>query len=424
MIKLVPLVLCFGTLAFAQTNPPRFERYFNDTYQSLEKVRNPTSGLLPDSFTPELVVLNDATSPTNIGLDLLLQLQVSNRGHLKQMLHTLSAVEYDSASGLFFNRYFSSGKVAVHDSISSVDNLHLAYALWVLSQAAPDLSVRQMSLSIFERMNFSVLSDPATGLFVGGLYFRNGKWQKELWKYDYFGSEARTLYSIGWAIGLIKDEQFSEKSTHTLTVEMNGPILRLWDGGAFQLLLPRLLMNEEIYSERLNDSFIAYARHALDQGKLLPYPVPASFSACEVGVNEYNGKAGSPELVSSTNRDFQEPYLRERWDEVFTPHAAFLAASFFPQEFETTLLGAESLGSNRSLYVEGLGWLDGFHLKGENKGKTVPVFLTLDQEMIALSIAQINAPHHRLMGSEVLFQNRQIQERLRKYFLLLQPTLR
>ena len=151
--------------------------------------------------------------------------------------------------------------------------------------------------------------------------------------------------------------------------------------------------------------------------------MPASFSACQVGEDEYNGKAGSPQLVATKNTDLQDETLRTHWDQVFTPHAALLAAPFRPTEFERALLAAETLGAHQKLYVKGQGWLDGLHVKGKDIGKVVPIFLTLDQEMIALLTSQMNSHKKMISGSEALFNNQEAHRRLTKYFQLLDKKL-
>lgn len=416
-MRLIALLLLITCCPFAWGNQV-LERYFKSTYQGLEAMRNSTSGLVVDSTLADMSVLNDNTSPSNIGLDLLVQMEAVSmpeyaaraRSNIQKILKTLKQLPFHPDSGLFFNRYSSDGHQVSDKYVSSVDNLHLAFALWVLRVHHP------IAASIFKRLNFMSLYDPHTGLFSGGFYYLNDRWNLERWNYDYFGSEGRSLYSIGHAIGLIQDPHFPAKTIKSMMLETNGNLLRLWDGGAFQMLLPRLLVKEEMYSDVMQNFFMAYANFVLKEGQRLQLPVPASHSASQVSIHDYNGKAGNPALVATQNQDIEVPYLRQKWDAVFTPHAAFIALPIMPKEITQSLQNAENLGEDFKFYVEGLGWLDGLHLKGSEKGKVVPVYLSLDQTMIALSLAQVLAPDQMTVGNRALFEHPEANYRIQNFY--------
>ncbi len=425
------LIIFVSFFSFALSASSVFEKYFSDTYQSLEIMRNISTGLVRDSMNVDLIPINDPTSPSNIGLDILVQLEAQKHPDLrakaiknvKKILLTLHALSYHHPSGLFFVRYSSDGKIVMSHYLSSIDNLHLAFSLWVIAKIYAPSFEKRIAQELFTRMNFSLFYHVESGLVAGGASYQNGIWTLEKWNYDYLGSEGRSLYGIGHAIGLFSDPRFIDKAVGSLSMEMNGSILRLWDGGAFQLLLPRLLINEERYSSRLKESFSSYTQLILNEGNRLAYPVPAAFSASQVSPTEYNGKSGSPELVSTRNEDFRNDFFRLHWDEVFTPHAAFLVAPFQPDVFAKIFQLAESLGTQYSLYQPGRGWLDGLHVKGQQRGLVVPVFLSLDQAMIALASSQIISQEGMTVGSRAVYRDRKIRAKLFKFYCKLDQKL-
>jgi|GEM_PF-1235507 len=400
-----------------------YQRYFFDTYKSLELMRDKNTGLVKDATSVENATIHDPTSPTNIGLDLMVQMEAlkypelkeTAQKNIKKTLSTMVSLDFHQESGLFLNRYTTDKKQVTENSVSTVDNINLAMSLWVMSQSAPDIESKIMAKKMFERMDFSFLYDEKTGLFYGGAYVKDGQWKIEEWKYNDFGSEARSLYGMGYAIGIIKDKNFMQKSVANLKAEMNGPMLKLWDGGAFQLLLPRLFVNEEKYSKKLKESFLAYSKFILKEGEKNGYKTPAAFSASQA-CEGYNGKSGSPDLVSSRNDDLRHHNHREKWDAVFTPHAAILAAASIPEEFIYALKSAETLGHNGPLYRPGLGWLDGHTLKGKNEGMVVPVFLSLNQGMIALSLSQILAEDGMTVANRTSYQNDEVRKKLEEFY--------
>ena len=183
-------------------------------------------------------------------------------------------------------------------------------------------------------------------------------------------------------------------------------LLGLWDGGAFQLLLPQLLLDEAHYSSQLRDMMENYAHFTIEHGKQNSLNLPACHSAaqfaaegvagadCDNGFPCYNGKAGTVELAASINQDVHDQALRAYWDLSFTPHAAFLAASVRPDLYAGILARAETLegqtaGATNLLYHADYGWMDGYFVRGVRRGQVVPVILSLDQGIIAL--AAINA---------------------------------
>jgi hypothetical protein len=177
--------------------------------------------------------------------------------------------------------------------------------------------------------------------------------------------------------------------------------IKTWDGGAFQLLLPEILGSEHLYSKRLKESFQSYSRFIVEQAKEQGSPIPVAFSASSQASPDslefgnlpvYNGGMGHIELVATANPGPQNPVSRELWDLSVSPHAVFLAMYFNLDEIEDFLRGAttvvdQTIGEHyRPLFSETSGWMDGYIIRGNFKGKVVPMQFALDQEMIALSI--------------------------------------
>ncbi len=112
---------------------------------------------------------------------------------------------------------------------------------------------------LFERMDFSIFYDEKSGLIGGNIKYEDKKWTREEYNFSNLGSEARLIYSEGWALGLFKnfanDANFLSKALDSLNVEVHhsevGDLLKLWDGSAFQLYFPKLFVNEEVYSDKM-----------------------------------------------------------------------------------------------------------------------------------------------------------------------------
>lgn len=425
---------------------PPYDRYLLASYHGLECLRQ-SSGLIADTASvtaespnkklPEcpVQIVTEPTSPTNIALDLLVQremIQYADANLKKLAAHNIDLIlgalqhlDYHHDSGLFFNQYDPTNLSVSNFYVSSIDNLHLAYALWVLSVTYEEASYKEKAKNLFQRMHFSVFYDPHDGLMRGGLRdTTSGAWVPEVWKYQYFGSESRSLYSLGWVLGLIDDPKFLDKAFQAFEQEVflwkdsteNRRMLALWDGGAFQLLLPSLLVQERTLSKQLKEMFGNYADFVLSEEQRLNYPVPAAFSACRFA-DYYNGEAGSPFLVSHLNKEITVPALKDSWDQVYTPHAAFLAATSKPDVFAEKFIKAENLISPQGkLYRDAVGWMDGLYVKGEQVGQVVPDVLSLDQTMSALAILQILSPDGLLTGQRALASDPNTNKRMVDYY--------
>ncbi|HUP57099.1 MAG TPA: hypothetical protein VM598_06580 [Bdellovibrionota bacterium] len=430
----------------------RYERYLADTLQSLERMRHPVTGLVADRILVTqgervgVEIENSNTSPSNIALDLLVQLgrlapeadPAPSLRNLEAALSSIEALPYHRETGLFFSWYSTGPEraVAVRD-VSSIDNVHLALALWTLARQATVPGLARRAGILFSRMDFSIYHDPITGLMGGNLRFGDGRWTLEAYRFANLGSEARSIYALVPALGLMRSRMapgLASRAVTALKAEVAHGILRTWDGGAFQLLLPQVLLNEDRYSERLPLSFERYSRHVIAEGLGAGSPVPAAHSACSFGVDcdpafsgvpAYHGKAGSPSLVSSGHAELGQPEYRRLWDLVFTPHAAVLAAIGDPVSQGRALGAAEAIvgPGGVPLYVPGLGFMDGLHVGGDYRGRVVPVQLSLDQGMIALALEQILSADGLGPSGRALAGDPRASGRLRRYYALIDQKI-
>lgn len=425
------------------STPPKtrvFARYFSDSFESLDCLRSDI-GLVMDKARVEarlpgscpITPIEESTSPSNIALDLLVQIEATGKPELalranrniQKIISTLARLSFHPRSGLFFNRYDPRTGEPKDYYLSSVDNFHLALALYTLAQLRTLTSDAHEAAALLRRMSFEDLLDRPRGLVYGGLRRHGENWIADSWTYRYFGSEARSIYAAGPAIGLYRDTtDWSSRSVGALDREVfdvstggkTFHLLGLWDGGAFQLYLPSLLIGEEHYSDSMRSYFSDFALHMVAEGKQRGLPVPAAHSACEFP-DDYNGKAGTRNAVSSQNQDIFDPNLSRNWDRVFTPHAAILAAPFALDSFIPALVQAETLNdSHDSLYRPGLGWMDGYVVEGTGRGKVVPIILSLDQAMIALSAAKVLSNDHRTAAARALANDPLVHAKLQRFY--------
>lgn len=126
-------------------------------------------------------------------------------------------------TGLFFSWYSTDKNLRViNQDASSVDNIHLALPLWAVKEKLPTTDAGRRAARLFEKLDFSSFYDPASGLMGGNLKFQNGAWELEKYRFDNAGSEARSIYSLTWALGLLRskpDPSFVSKTVDALKVE-------------------------------------------------------------------------------------------------------------------------------------------------------------------------------------------------------------
>jgi hypothetical protein len=416
-----------------------YDRYLHDSVEGLNKMRG-SNGLLWDeaevvSGQPAtLKPVNTKTSPTNIGLDLVVQSEIAKnntadgiqaRKNLAQVIDTLSDENLPKYQGknhsiLFYDWYDTSGNhVDEKDkNVSTVDNINLAIAIWTVAQRFPNEKFGKAAQALFDRIDFSPFDVPKLAQAAGNLKYdeTTKTWAQEIpkdktdpWTYGDFGSEARSIYTAGYALGLFKNEannpQFLHRAIDSLQMELRpspyGNITHNWDGAIFQRGLPNLFMNEDAYSTSQSESDNAIGPFAMDLGKKLGHVIPgthiyypAAFSASPTGVKTYNGQEGITELVTTANKSICNPKIAGKSQSVFTTHAALILASLSdPDKFAPVFEALENYsdGKNR-MYNSGIGFSDGVYVQGDmdhKEGQVVNVVDSLDKGMEATAIIRL-----------------------------------
>ena len=454
--------LCVGLFTsqkLSTTSMATVHRYLNDTLAGLEAMRG-SNGLLSDAVwiknkkngSFQVATLNAATSPTNMAVDILIQIELLQKTEsrnaaefrLKKLIETISTLDFHSDTGLFFSRYNSDTEIPIvkDPSVSSIDNLHLALALWTVVQKDAASETGQRAQALLSRMDFSVYYDEISGLIGGNLKKENDGWIRESYNFANLGSEARLLYSAGWALGLFRniknDELFLRNAFRNLKVEIyhspEGPLLKLWDGSAFQLFFPRIFANENLYSSILNQLFINKGRYMIAEGHRRGISTPAAHSAIRVGTDEskfkgegsiYRDKGGNIDLVSSDNQDVHEPLLRRNWDGAFAPYALVMAAAAAPNDILSELGRIESFKSGHdAIYKKGLGWMEGYHVTGSQKGEVVAAQLSLNQGMLALSLLQIESTDGLSASARALYKHSVTRKKMQRFYNLFDEKLK
>ncbi len=405
-----------------------YQRWLTATVKSLDCMRE-KDGLIADSVAIDLKsesecpmkVVNSTTSPTNIGFDLLILFQQQSP-LLSKTLEAVEKLEVDKETGLFYNWYDIKAPFQVrYPYLSSVDNFHLALAFWVLANDHPDESIRYRSKRLFDRMDFSKFLDQESQLVRGGI--------SEQWIYRHYGTEARGLYSAGWPMGLYKRSQTTEERTRMMeslvfevaelpAEDRKIESLATWDGGAFQLLLPELLIGESSRSFRYKNFFDNYTRFVEAETTRRNLPVPASHSASQFciltcdDIPTYNGKAGSLSLTSKFNNDTKVDSRRSMWEAVFTPHAAILSLLTSTR----LLLMLERAQTIPGLYDPRVGWADGYWTGEPRRNEVVSAQLALDQQMIALSLGRLVSDDNQSVSQRALNKIPSIKTELNNFY--------
>ncbi len=433
------------------------QKYLTDTVSSLEHLRG-ADGLVQDTIWIDardpgairVETLNANTSPTNIAVDLLVQAELLTkpdtkalaRKNLDQILTNLGLLQRHHDSGLFFSWYQTDlGSTVASPAISSIDNLHLAIALWTIKETFPGTSFASQAQTLLSPMDLSMFYDEASGLIGGNFSFKDGVWARDSFNYANVGSETRILYTAGWALGLFKAYNFRQdfipRAFKALQSEIlqthQGPLLRLWDGSAFQMFFPKMFVSEESFSPILDQMYRANGNYMIEQGIKRQLLTPASHSAgasllAEQTIQKialiYNDKSGEKTLVSSANQDLNNPVLNQHWDETFSAYALFMAATAQPTKFMPILKNIESTKSgNDVFYRPGFGWMDGLHVSGLFTGQVVAAQLAINQGMIALSLLQMQSADGLGASGRAMNKNPKIRERLKYVYKVFDQKL-
>lgn len=430
------LGLAFHSASYAQSSPAlsssesrtTYAKWLSATVKGLDCMRE-KDGLIADAVALDLKaegpcpmrVINPTTSPTNIGFDLLVLFQQQNP-LLSKTLEAVEKLSVDPETGLFYNWYDIKAPYQVRYSyLSSVDNFHIALAFWVLSNDHPDNGIRWRAKRLLDRMNFSKFLHQESQLVRGGL--------SQDWIYRHYGTEARGLYSAGWPMGIFKRTQSPDefnRMMNSLVFEVaqlpsegsSIESLATWDGGAFQLLLPELLLGESTRSAKYKIFFDNYSRFIESETKRRTLTVPAAHSAsqfcvllCE-GVPSYNGKAGSLGLVSRYNNDQNDVFLKSMWEAVFTPHAGILALL----NSERLLPLMQQTEAIPGMYDERVGWSDGYWTGAPRRNEVVSMQLALDQQMIAMALGRLTSEDRQSVSQRALNKSASIKIDLDNFY--------
>ena len=432
--------------------PQNIQTYLVDTINSLERMRGKSS-LVRDIMwvqsTTHVKPLNEYTSGTNIAVDILVNTELMNysqhaekaKTNLTQVLSSLKEMDRHS-SGLFFSWYSAENvKIIGNRNLSSIDNLHLAISLWTVAEKFPELPIGKMARELFERMDFSMFVDNISGLIGGNFTYFNGVWVRDTYNFSYLGSEARILYTAGWALGIFKEyanrPDIIEKGIKWLVTETrsteDGLLLRLWDGSAFQLYFPKMFVGEENYSPVLKKIYRAMGSHMISEGQRRGLAVPAAHSP---GVTKivifgngdvvpvYTDKAGNKDLVSAINKDINNPYYEANWDMTFTPYALFMAATTAPDYFIPIIKQIQTMTHNgRAIYLDQMGWMDGMSLAKDSTDAIVPAQIAVNQGMVALSLLQMSSSDGLSASGRALLQNQDVQKNLKYLYQLIDQKL-
>ena len=397
------------------------QTYLDDTVNSLNQMRG-ENGLVNDTIWIEnkddgahtIRAVQSDTSPTNIASDLLVQTELLIRSgdkaaglNLSRILNTLKTLARHTDSGLFFSWYSTHQTSTVSNyAISSIDNMHLAIALWTIKETFPGTELARQAEELFSPMDFSMYYDVPTGLIHGNFAFNEGTWTRDAYNFANIGSEARILYTAGWALGLFKNyshhSDFVTRACKALECEIlktdQGMLLRLWTGSAFQLFFPKMFVGEQSFSAALKKIYERDGNYMVAEGLRRGLPLPAGCSPCVIGLAEekdkvyslYNANAGNIGLVSTDNRDVQNPAATMTWESAVTPNALVMAATSNIAEFLPLLKQSENLKSgNNPLYMPGMGWADAINVSGPLAGNVVPTQVAVNQAVIAMSLLQM-----------------------------------
>lgn len=438
-----------STLAFLLANTLRaaplnetqrglLQRIQSATSNGIELLRDPESAMLADTllFGAQNTISNIHTSPTNIALDMLIlssNLNAANALKIEKQLNSIEKLEFDRGSGLFFGWYNSRDLSTSWKNLSAIDNLHLCLALWTLSQTEQLTdATKNKARQLFDRMDFSIFLDKSSQLLRGNFNWTNGAWVAENYFYSHYGSEARILYILGYALNLFKSAYFNlDVALKNLRIEIASENkLLLWDGGAFQLFLPELLIGESQYSPQMKRFFESYSQSAENYGanKTNKQKLPAAFSA-SFSFNQalgliYKGQAGLLAFTTPMNTASLNSPTKEEWEDTLTPHAYYLQSLFSNHESWDSFHQLMNFSDEKlSFYEDNSGWKDALYLGSSASNKIVPVQIALDQGMILLSAEKLRSIDFKTSSSRALFNNQQTRDRLTEYYKKLNTRL-
>ncbi|MGH3355047.1 MAG: glucoamylase family protein [Nocardioidaceae bacterium] len=417
------------------------QRYAADTWASFEAMTDEQSGLPTDRLHLD-GTRSVQTSTTNIGAYMWSAVVAEEIGvidheelvaRLSTTLDTLAGMERHQESGQFFNWYDhrTGAKLTTWPPsgephtprLSSVDNGWLATALQVVSGAVPELS--EESAALFESMDF-------------GFYYRADRNQilfsyepstgRAPCCYNTIVSESRIASYLGIAKGEIPPRHYfgawrsfpdtcdygwqemkpvGESRSYLGENVWEGAytyrgmrVTPAWGGSMFEALMPALFLPEEKWGEgswRVNHPHFVrgHIEHGLNEAEygfwgFSPSDKPEggyrAYGMPWLGMdpNGYpsnnDGTEGDVGFEGCPDREPQPlPGPEDYTNGVVTPHAAFLALRYAPEEAMRNLAALEN---SFDIYSE-WGFRDSVNV---DTGAVSPYFLSLDQGMVMAAI--------------------------------------
>lgn len=400
-----------GNRALSTLNREQLAKYARDTWKSFEAMT--ASSVLP---ADHLEMTRDGweaakyTSPTNIASYLwstigaeslgLIERNEANR-RIDVVLVTLGKMDrsqgfyynwYDPKTGDRLDTWPGGGRIRLF--LSSVDNGWLAASLMMVANTRPELKAAADAL--LAPMNFGFFYDPYDagdpanhpGLLRGGYYPRERKYTQ--FHYGILNTEPRIASYIGIARGdLPADHYFrmtrsDKESSSSIETYQGVPVpegarsyrgirvLPSWDGTMFEAMMVPLLVPETVWAaESWGQNHPAYVKAQIEYGL---NDAKLGFWGTSAATNPHGGydAFGVPALASTKSK---KPSTT-----VITPHAAFLAMAFNPDEAMANL---SALATAFPVYGE-YGFLDAVDVRDGAVSKSI---LALDQGMIMASIA-------------------------------------
>ena len=437
-------------------------RYAAGTWASMAAMTDPASGLPSDQLFADGTT-DVQTSTTNIGAYLWSavaaeRLGIIGRRELRERAgRTVTTLEHMERhpSGQFFNWYDhrSGAKLTrwpptgdpLTPILSSVDNGWLAVGLRIVANTVPELSRRANAL--YDSMDFGIYYRPDVNRMLFHIAPDTGE---SPCCYDTIVSESRIASYVGIAKGDVPsrvyygpwrtfpdscDYAFQETRPSGFTRSYEGVsvyegtypygdtrLVPSWGGSMFEALMPALFVPEERWgpgSWAMNHPLTADAQ--IDHGlNVAGYPA-WGFSFSDNPAGGYSGygvdAAGMNPNGEASNNDrtlvdrgfagcpdrpaVPDPPQSAYTHGVVTPHAAFLALRWRPQEALASLRALEDRGAYTPL-----GFYDAIDVQ---TGTPARAYLSLDQGMIMAALG--NA-----LGGDVLrdaFATRDLERAVR-----------
>jgi hypothetical protein len=439
---LVLLISAAPTGGAAEPVPDSLQRYAADTWRSLDAMTDAESGLPADSLSSD-GMRSVQTSTTNIGAYMWSTVVAERLGllshsvtvaRLSRTIGTLEHMERNEPSGQFYNWYDhrTGEKLTVWPPtgapltpiLSSVDNGWLATGLRVVQRSVPELAARAGAL--FDGMDFGFYYRPDVNRIA--FYYAPDTGESPCC-YDTIVSESRIASYIGISKGELPPRHYfgtwrsfpdscgwSWQETRPLGVHRTylgidvfegaypykgTRVTPSWGGSMFEALMPDLFVPEERWAPRswaVNHPLTVRAQiyHGLVQAGygywgFSPSNTPeggyAAYGVDAIGMDP-NGYPSNEDrtlvdagFAGCPDREPQpEPPQSAYTSGVVSPHAAFLALRFAPEE---ALANLRRLARDFPALYGRWGFRDSVNV---DTGVVSGSYLALDQGMIMASI--------------------------------------